>query len=1060
MEKFMFQQTEEEKIYVHREQQRRIFFTAQNAVEENLTLAQSFQKQGRLYLFVDSDVRDVEEVKKIISWFRSVHDGEGLLLVKEDSWNMYNWSFLSLRGNTGRKMLGEGSLRLWIPEQGGREWRIFVEDESFVFQDEGGNDLRAKLEWATDTGQRLFGLRLVMTGRQAGCLTFQIPKPGSLRDMGVSLRYGVKKEADEDGAVPGPDAYDRIQIDLMEYAGESEKVGMNGCLDLCARLWQSRSCLSWQGEVGLDTAFRLLPTGQLHLTAEASEHREEAADGEEHADRDDQESMPPCLVWEKQRFRKEQAVEEYYLAPAGDFRVQENGRILLGLCGLEYLYVRKGDTLRFSPYHAGEAASGILVKTGGTTLPYLTALSGSGSVPCYYSQPLVRPLFRMGSGDTLPFCEVPFAAMDARTALPVFPAAGLDEKGVQTGMNLENQILCRQRIDLMTALTAQQAEKAQQAEPARLNGEAVRDGTELVQAVTEQGILVEYTQQSLSKDTFLRVEFTEDFVLYGVSGRLKAALMSGQCAIALSDAEEFDACCQGADMQLDVDGWGFAFPPETWEEHGTVIVLKYTREYSISEMASLPKQWSMATQGAVRRLQQTIDQLSGLYQEVKQFDRLRQVIADKEWCGVIVFHAVMAPGRMPVGLAFLSQGIEAEQMEAHHLILRARTLQAEGNAALSPSLTDGLIYYRSGVEFGERCPDYSFIVTKLEVLFEDSLTREFSCEMELLINRLFNTLTRPAGEADNSLIVIEGRYQEQDGVDSYYFALKENTRIGLLSSPVTEVNFTGAQLLIGGDAADSAVDFLLAGELYFEEKSEEEADGLDLYSYGQEGGGLCFTGLCVHMEHQVFEVRNSQMVFRADLSNAREGSFAEQIPMHPISLEVHDGDGITPASLGYMGISADGIKQAELTAKWSGILWEISLGGMGLLAENLAPRLLLLTAFSPDDSIFQSDALRRREDAPTKRYVGVRLAMGKDGGAGTGFSLSLQQFMQLSFRSLELKKGKTKDGKQGSCGILIRDFQLKALALSMPPGGNSIWIFGAPGAKKLAWFAEYTEEKG
>lgn len=1049
----MFQRTKE-KIYVHREQQRRIFFTAQNAVEENLTLAQSFQKQGRLYLFVDNDVRDVEEVKKIISWFRSVHDGEGLLLVKEDSWNMYNWSFLSLRGNTGRKMLGEGSLQLWIPEQGGREWRILAKEESFVFRDEGGNDLRAKLEWATDTGQRLSGLRLVMTGRRAGCLTFQIPKPGSLRDMGVSLRYGVKKEADEDGAVSGPDAYDRIRIDLMEYAGDPEKVGMNGCLDLCARLWQSRSCLSWQGEVGLDTAFRLLPTGQLHLTAEASENREEAADGEEHADRDDQGSMPPCLVWEKQRFRKGQAVEEYYLAPAGDFRVQEDGRILLGLCGLEYLYVRKGDILRFSPYHAGEAASGVLGKQAGTTLPYLTALSGGSIVPCYYSQPLVRPLFRMGSKDALPFCEVPFAPMDAGTPIPVFPAAGLDDVSVETGLYLENQILCRQRMELMTALTA-----ARQEEAAGRKEENRRLETDPVRAVTQQGVLLEYTQRSLAEDTFLRVEFTEDFVLYGVSGRLKAALMSGQCAIALSDAEEFDACCQGADMQLDVDGWGFAFPPETWEEHGTVIVLKYTREYSISEMASLPKQWSMATQGAVRRLQQTIDQLSGLYQEVKQFDRLRQVIADKEWCGVIVFHAVMAPGRMPAGLAFLSQGIEEEQMEAHHLILRARTLQAEGNAALSPSLTDGLIYYRSGVEFGERCPDYSFIVTKLEVLFEDSLTREFSCEMELLINRLFNTLTRPAGEADNSLIVIEGRYQEQDGIGAYHFALKENTRIGLLSSPVTEVNFTGAQLLIGGDAADSAVDFLLAGELYFEGKSEEEAEGLDLYSYGQEGGGLCFTGLCVHMEHQVFEVRNSQMVFRADLSTAREGSFASQIPMHPISLEVHDGDGVTPASLGYMGISADGIKQAELTAKWSGILWEISLGGMGLLAENLAPRLLLLTAFSPDDSIFHSDAMRRREDAPTKRYVGVRLTMGKDGGTGAGFSLSLQQFMQLSFRSLELKKSKAKDGKQGSCGILIRDFQLKALALSMPPGGNSIWIFGAPGAKKLAWFAEYTEEK-
>lgn len=1038
----MFQKTQEEKIYVHIEQQRRIYFTAQNASEETLTLAQSFQKQGRLYLFVDSDVSSVEKVKKIVSWFCSVSDKEGLLLVPENSENMHNWTFLPLQGHTGRKMLAFDSLRLWIPKQGDREWQILVQEDSFVFQDKDGNGLHAELEWTTGVSQSLSGLRLVMTGGQAGCLTFQIPEPNSLRDMGVSLRYGVKKEADDQGVVPGPDAYDRVWIYLMEYAKDTEKVPMNGCLDLCARLWQSRSLLSWQKTVSLDTAFRLLPTGQLHLKT--------VADAE--ADKDGG-SMPPCLVWEKQRLRKGPVTEEYYLAPAGDFQVQEGGRILLGLCGLEYLYVSKGDILRFSPYHAGGAASGILVKQGDTSVPYLTALPGNGRVPCYYSQPPVRPLFRMENRDVLPFCEVPFAPMDAGIPLPVFPAAGLDAGSIQAGLRLENEILNGRRVDLMTEAIEQQKESAW------TKGRGERLGTDPMSGVTEQGIVVEYTEKSLSEDTFLRVEFTEDFVLNGVSGKLKAALMSGKCAVALSDAEELKACCQRAEMNLDVDGWGFAFTPETWGEHGTVIVLKYTKDYSIREMASRPRQWSMATTGALRQLQEKIEKLFGIYQEARQFDGLREIVTDQEWCGVLVFNAVMSPGRMPSGLAFLSQGIPVEEMEAHHLVLRARTLLAGEDAALSPSLTDGLIYYMSGVEFGERRPDYSFIVTKLVVLFEDSLTREFSCEMGLLMNRFLNTLTKPAADADNSLILISGRYQEQDGVGSYLFALKENTRIGLLSSPITEVNFTGAQLLVGGDAADSAVDFLLDGELYFEEKSEPEGDGMDLYSYGQDGGGLVFTGFCVHMEHRSFETRSSQMVFRADLSTAREGSFAAQIPMHPVSLEAHDADGVTPASLGYMGVSADGVKQAELTGKWSGILWEISLGGMGLLSENPAPRLVLLTAFSPDDSIFQSDAMRRREDAPTKRYVGVRLAMGKDGGAGMGLSLRLQQFVQLGFRSLELKKRKEKDGLQSTCGILIRDFKLKALALSMPPGGNSIWIFGAPGAKELAWFAEYTEEK-
>lgn len=1046
MEITMFHRTEES-IYTHSEQQGHIYFTAQNAEEENLTLAQSFEKQGRLYLFLDSAVSDVEEVKKIISWVYSCYDEEGLLLISENSKNMYNWTFLPLQGSAGRKMHNFGSIRLWIPEQGDRNWQILVQEESFVFQEKGCNNLHAELTWTTGVCQSLSKLRLVMKGAQAGCLTFQIPNPGSLQDLGVSLRYGVKKEADDKGVVAGPDAYDPVRIYLMEYAAVAgEQVPMKGCLDLCARLWRSRSCLSWQGTVSFDTTFRLLPMGQLQLTAEQTDRKEET-------DKEDEEVMPPCLVWEKQRLRKCPTGEEYYLAPAGDFLVQGEGRILPGLDGLEYLSVRKGDILRFCPYHEGEAESGMIMKQADTTLPYLTALPAKESTPCYYSQPAERPLFRMEQGNTLSFCEVPFGPMDARTPLPVFPAAGLDASSVQTGLRLEKQVLCRQRIDRMTALT-----EARQREPAGQKDKDKEMGTDLVQAVTQQGILLEYTQRSLAEDTFLRVEFTQDFVLHGVSGRLKAALMSGQCAIALSDAEAFWDCCQGAEMKLHVEGWGFDFAPETWEEHGTVIVLKYTKDYSIREMASLPKQWSLASTGAVGQLQKITDKLFDLYRDVRQFDGVREIVSDRLWCGVLVFHAAMAPGQMPTALAFLTQGMAVEQMEAHHLLLRARTLQTEENAVLSPSLTDGLIYDMSGVEFGERIPDYAFIVTKLKVLFKDSLTREFSCEMGLLMNRIFNTLTKPAGEADNSLILIVGRYQEQDGVSSYLFSLKENTEIGLLSSPITKVNFTGAQLLIGGEAADSAVDFLLDGELYFEGKSEDE--GLDLYSYGQKEGGLKFTGFCVHMEHRRFEVRSSQMVFQAEAKLAREGSFASRIPMNPVGLEVHDGDGVTPEALGYMGISVDGMKQAELTEKWSGILWEIPLGGMGLLAENMAPRLLLLTAFSPDDAIFQSDEMRRRKDAPTKRYVGVRLVMGKEGGAGTGFSLCLQQFIQVKFRSLELKQGKARDNRQGSCGILIRDFQLKALELSMPPGGNSIWIFGAPGAKELAWFAEYTKEKG
>ena len=227
--------------------------------------------------------------------------------------------------------------------------------------------------------------------------------------------------------------------------------------------------------------------------------------------------------------------------------------------------------------------------------------------------------------------------------------------------------------------------------------------------------MVEYTQESLAADSFERVEFAEGFVLKGVSGKLKASLLSEKCFAVISDAEEFRKCCREEEMKLTVDSWGFDFISETWETYETVIVLKYTRDFTIRELTGLREQWSYTTSQAADRLQKKIDRLFDIQKEIPQFDKLREIVQDREWCGVLVFNAAMTPGQMPAGLAFLSQGMSAEDMEAHHLIMRARTLLPENmfletekerkknfkDACLSPTLVDGLIYYVSGLEFGD-----------------------------------------------------------------------------------------------------------------------------------------------------------------------------------------------------------------------------------------------------------------------------------------------------------------------------------------------------------------------
>ncbi len=1020
----MFRKAENTTAYVHVERPERIFFFGGDG-REQLTLEESFGQLQRLYVFFQEELKEPAEAEKRVAGVLRSRRGDGLLFIPRASVNPSNWTFFPLTLSEGRVGFPFGGFCLWIPRWGGAVTSVELSPEKDGFRIHGEGELR----WESGLSRRLSKLSLSMTGMEAGCFHFdfsELQGPGDLREMGGSLRYAVKKEE-----AAGPDDKELVCLFPIELETSAR---IHGALDVQDPLNPVRSYLE-VGPATYSTAFRLLPTGELRISSRGP-------------------AASTRLVFQRQQLRRQTGVGSYYLAPSGDFPAENDGRLLPGLCGLEYVKLNRGDLLRFCP---GQSLS----RESGSTLSFVTVIrgDGGGSPPFYYSQPEARPFFRQVEGPTLDYCEIPFAPMEEETPLPFFPAAGLEERNVKTAAELERMVLSAERLRRMTGVLEHPDFRQSFSQ-------------ERVRAVTEMGILLEYSEESLRENSFDRVEFADGFVWRGVSGALKAALLSPECFAVIADRGEFAAVCREAELKIDLDGWSFDFSPDTWERQGTVLLLKFARECSIRQYSERSAPWSFATSTGRERLAGMLAELDQAFGQLAEFQELRELVDDPDWCGVLVLSAGLRSGAMPSGLAFLTQGIPGEGLAAHHLILKSRTLTPEG---ISPSVADGLIYYLSGIQTVEKEADYSFWVTRLIVELSHSLIRSFSCELRLVINRLFGCPTAPGKEAENSAIRISGVYQKDGGAGSYVFALKENTVLSLFSCPIRQIRFERAQLLIGGTAADSAVDFLLEGALDFESGSaqpepietiETEKDGtagkkFDLYSYGfgaDESGGLFFSQLCIHMEGGRFSCPPERMCFLPGRSVTRAGSFGEEIPFRPCSLEVHEEDGITPEHLGFTGVNVQHMKQAELSGRWAGILWEISLGGLGTLAELSEPQLQVLTAFSPDDSVRSSDAKRQREDAPARRYVGVRLAVnGGAGGSSPGFSLDLQQFLKLTFRSVELKR---RDGTTGtgSYGILIRDFRLKALDFSFPSGGNSIWIFGEPGAKRLAWFAEYKGE--
>lgn len=553
-----------------------------------------------------------------------------------------------------------------------------------------------------------------------------------------------------------------------------------------------------------------------------------------------------------------------------------------------------------------------------------------------------------------------------------------------------------------------------------------------------------------------------------------------------------------------IGDWAFQMSPRNWanpqrkERQHAMVIYKFSIGRSLAELTADIPSWTWPEVAAFTNgtLAETQSELQSIYQQSRlsfvqtsgsgrqsPYANFIRILDDPNWTGIIAFSCEVPLNQLPGPLQGLAAGIDSRQFYAHHIGFNVTPYGANpGTLVFGRTSMFGLLDYEdSEDQYFEETIYYAFKVLQLTVGFRNSVITDFSSRVELLVNRLFgmSTLLYPSEHGNN--VILDGVYQRQldaQGVEhgTYVFSMQQQNTFSIDNAALRNVVLLSTQLVTTRPADPARPEqtvvsqFQMGGNLYYYEPAH-----IDLFSFGagpevEEHGdvslsssALRFGGLVVQMEFTmanrtpVFSFLTETLSFDMVNSKARaKGLYAnfplkvsgfvatidpelQNPPMPPAETSAQ-----SPESLGYVSITA-GLQQSKMLDPWYGLVFDIDLGTLGALAGGAGLTLKILLGWSNGGT--------REEPAV---YVGVRLPGIKD---AIGVELPLQGVITLGFRNIEMIV--INDAKTGTREYMLRfrNFALKFLSLSFPPGYNDIYLFGAPGQSsptKLGWYAAYS----
>jgi hypothetical protein len=542
-----------------------------------------------------------------------------------------------------------------------------------------------------------------------------------------------------------------------------------------------------------------------------------------------------------------------------------------------------------------------------------------------------------------------------------------------------------------------------------------------------------------------------------------------------------------------IDDWRFQLSPRNWlnpnvtAAPNTYMIFKFALGSTLVDLVRDTSRWTWSQAAAPDgKYAQAQKDILGIFDAAVESSKAPEspyrsfveLIGDENWTGILVLSCTVPLDSLPEPLQMLAAGIDPARFYAHHIGFNITPFAAT-TTALQFGRTSmfGLIDYRDPVDqyFSTNIP-FAFKVLRLTTQFKNSAVCGFSSQVELMMNQLFGTTTRifPADRGNN--VVLDGVYQRQrlpDGSEqrTYVFNMTGQTTVLLENTALRAVDLVATQLVtmkpadVAAGDVTVAASFQITGNMWF-----YTAPLFDLFSWGpietppdvpppdgvlftDTASYLRFSNLAVGMSFALgdprgttqFVLRDAGLTFDMANSKPRPNAFAARFP---VTLDGFVAEaGRMPEDDGFVSVSAP-LEQSKLAQPWYGLVYRIDLGSLGALAAATGISLRVLAAWSTGGT-FEQPAM----------YLGVRLPGVHD---ALGVSLPLQGVIDLGFRSIGFHAYDDPVTKVREYSLRMRDFVLRVLGWSFPPGHNDIYLFANPDQSantKAGWYAAYGKDE-
>ena len=636
------------------------------------------------------------------------------------------------------------------------------------------------------------------------------------------------------------------------------------------------------------------------------------------------------------------------------------------------------------------------------------------------------------------------------------------------------------------------------------------DTTTTISGTTPQGLLARFTPDySIMTELLLArsQKAGEDqqlkFLNIPRGSSLWSAFQANQLLLVVDNAEALKPYFDDPDApqqtttQLTIDGWTFYL--DTVDSQGrvlwrpeSILLFKYY-DKPLLELIEQPSIWSQAASfvgdadqvaDVRRRLRDALEQAIALDTEAtpaktrQRYAPLANIARNPSWSGILGLNVPVPPAEgLPPELVALSGGIDEDRFFARYVGIDSTPIRPEGGTlVVEPSSLFGLIDYEDDQPPAPNASGYNFQVLSLKVLFGNSRITDFSSEIAVTLDKLFDERTQLQNSATGrNLVSLQGSAENHNGRTTYAFSFSGLNRFLMPNSGVFDhIDIVKAQF--SSDPVPDDVNPTITGRFSFWTRLSFRQLDFDLFSFGapntlenpEDAEHLNASNLVVTLafprdtpgDRQFSFVPNDlsfNLVDRTYDPTApgfnpldfpfRPDSFYAKFPVTLTGFATGDSQpqGLLPLKTPLQAASL------EKGDRWYGLRFDLDLGNLGALSSvsTFVSGLMVAWVPNPDPD------MDTRPDPQV--YVGMQLP----GLSGDVLGFPLQSVIKLSFKTAQLLFDPGDATRESTYLLKLKAIVLKLLVLSLPPNGQTeLLIFGNGQGRDfpIGWYAAYAKD--